>query len=150
MIEKKYLEEYIHKNIPLTQSIGITIEAASTQRVVLAAPFLPNINHKKTVFGGSLHALATMACWSLLHLNLNELAPNEIVITQSNVAYLFPVTGDFKAECALPEDLVWKRFLAALQSKGKGRVELEAKIFQGDKLAVDYKGTFAAIRGTRN
>ncbi len=41
---------------------------------------------------------------------------------------------------------MWNRFIKMLHSKGKGRIQLEAKIYQAEKLAVDYKGTFAALK----
>jgi thioesterase domain-containing protein len=146
MLHKEELEIYLHRNIPLTQAIGIHIESASLQEITLTAPFLNNINHKKTVFGGSLHAVATLACWSLIYMNVVNLKPVEIVITSSTIDYLLPVTSDFKAQCLLPEDSTWKRFLSTLHHKNKARVSLKATIYQDEKLAVDYIGVFAAFK----
>jgi thioesterase domain-containing protein len=61
----RYLKEYLYQHIPLSQALGLEVIEASLENIVLGAPFLPNINHKHTVFGGSLHALSTLACWSL-------------------------------------------------------------------------------------
>jgi thioesterase domain-containing protein len=146
MIYQQILEDYIRQNIPISVSMGIQVESASPNEVTLSAPFLNNVNHKKTVFGGSLHAVATLACWGLLHLNLKNLNPIEIVITHSHVDYLTPVVSDFIVQGLFPEEAVWNRFIEMLHSKGKGRIQLEAKIYQGEKLAVDYKGTFAALK----
>lgn len=136
------LEKYLHENIPLSSAMGVSVDEASSSRVVLRAPFLPNINHKKTVFGGSLHALATLACWSLLHVNKSDL---QIVIASSEIQYLAPVTQDFRAECLMPESAEWDRFNKILEKKGKGRLQLQAKIFEGGRLCVDYKGVFAGL-----
>lgn len=146
MIQKTELEDYMHQNIPLSQAIGIRVELATPQGIILSAPFSNNINHQKTVFGGSLHAVATLACWSLVYLNVAELKPIDIVITSSKIDYLLPVTADFKAQCQLPQDKAWQRFLSMVQLKDKGRVSLHATIYQDGKLAVDYTGTFAAIK----
>lgn len=135
------LEEYLHRHIPISAAMGIRVEEASEDRVVLFAPFSNNINHKKTVFGGSLHAVATLACWSLLHLNLQEV---QIVITHSEVAYQAPVDGDFRAECKMPEKKSWQRFMKMVQSKGKARIALEATIAHKGRLAVQFQGVFAA------
>ena len=54
------LEKYLHKHIPISSAMGVKVDVASSERVVLSAPFLNNINHKQTVFGGSLHAVATL------------------------------------------------------------------------------------------
>lgn len=146
MIKEADLELYMHQNIPLSQALGIHVDSASPQKIVLTAPFSKNINHKKTVFGGSLHAVATMACWSLIYINLENLQAFDIVITSSSVHYLKPVTCDFTVICEKPEDTKWNRFISALSQKGKGRIVLCATISQDGKLAVAYEGTFAALK----
>lgn len=136
------MEEYLHENIPLSLAMGVKVEYASKERVVLSAPFSPNINHKKTVFGGSLHALATLSCWSLLHQNLPSC---EIVIASSDIQYLYPVTKGFKAECRLPESAEWERFQLILKKRGKARIRLLASIVEEGRISVEYAGVFVAI-----
>lgn len=138
---EKNVREYLYKHIPISRALGIDAEVATKERVVLFAPFANNINHKMTVFGGSLHAVCTLACWSLLYLNLQELKV-QIVITKSEIDYLAPVSCDFRASCFMPDESAWLRFLNAVQSKGRGRIKLTATIGH----AVHYSATFAAIR----
>ena len=145
-MEKK-IQAYLYEHIPIARAMGIQVEQAARDKVVLRASFLPNINHKKTVFGGSLHAVATLACWSLLYINLEEESPVQIVITKSDAAYLAPVDDDFRAVCIVPDGVVWERFLKTLHMRGKGRIHLAAQIAQQGKLCVDYHGVFAAISG---
>lgn len=137
------LEKYLRENIPLSSAMGVKVEMASKNRIILSAPFLPNINHKQTVFGGSLHTLATLACWSLLHMNMSTI---QIVIASSEVQYLLPVTKDFKAEAEMPDAAIWDRFISILEKKGKARIRLSAKIFEEGRLCVDYSGVFVAIK----
>lgn len=144
--EKIELEKYLHKNIPISKAMGIEVFTASKDKVILKAPFAKNINHKKTVFGGSLHAVATLSCWCWLHLHLKTLNPLDIVITNSNVDYRAPVVADFEARCMQPEEDAWRQFTAMLQAKGKARIVLHAEIVQSGKLAVAFTGTFAAIK----
>lgn len=143
---KNELVEYLHQHIPISSAMGVEVVVASLAEIKLIAPFSNNINHKKTVFGGSLHAVATLACWCLLHLNLKDAHAADIVITNSNVDYLAPVNSDFVACCELPDDSTWKRFNDTLKHKGRARIQLKAQIFQNEKLAVDYTGTFAALK----
>ncbi|MEI8366149.1 MAG: YiiD C-terminal domain-containing protein [Parachlamydiaceae bacterium] len=145
------LEKYLLEHIPISSAMGIRVDAASSERVVLEAPFLNNINHKQTVFGGSLHAVTTLACWSLLHVNMVELFkdPIQIVIASSEIKYLAPVTSNFKAECLHPDVSPWERFLIILRKKGKARLQLGAKIFEHDQLCVDYSGIFVAINNKK-
>jgi thioesterase domain-containing protein len=145
---EKEIEAYLHEHIPISKAMGIRVEHASLNKVVLSAPFANNINHKKTVFGGSLHAVATLACWTLLYVNLKEASsePFQIVITKSDVSYPAPVDSDFTAECLMPESSDWQRFLKMLHAKGKARITLSARIDHKDRLAVDYQAVFAAIK----
>ncbi len=140
------LELYLYKHIPLSKAMGLTAISASPHRVCLSAPLEPNINHKSTVFGGSLQAVATLACWSLLHLNLKDMGhPAEIVITSSTIDYITPVTGRFEAEACLPDDSRWAQFTKTFDRHGRARVRLSAHIRQGADIAVDYSGSFAAL-----
>lgn len=139
------IQAYIAEHIPITQALGITLEFA-TDRVMVNAPLQNNINHKMTAFGGSLHAVATIACWSLLYQHfIHELDHIEIVISHSDVDYLLPVTSDFRAICRKPDEATWDKFSKILSKKGKARITLHAQIFQFDKLAVDYRGTFVVL-----
>lgn len=146
-MQEKVLEQYLHENIPITQSMEVYVEHVSLLKVILAAPISKNINHKKTVFGGSLHSMTTLACWSLIYVNLKGLIESsEIVITHSDIQYLAPVSTDFTATCERPDEVAWQRFMQGLKLKGKARIELRARIYQKDKLAVDFLGTFAALK----
>lgn len=141
------LEDYLHHHIPLSQALGVRVKEASTEAVVLTAPLSLNINHKKTVFGGSLHSVATLACWSLVFLNVKRLnIPAEIVIASSATDYIAAVTADFEvhAELETQQDLL--HFEKMLRRKGKARLSLEASIYQDRDLAVIYHGQFAALR----
>ncbi|MBW8310382.1 MAG: thioesterase domain-containing protein [Candidatus Paracaedibacteraceae bacterium] len=141
------LETYLYEHIPLSVALGVKAVEASCHQVVLTAPMTPNINHKQTAFGGSLHAVATLACWSLMYLNLKEFPHfTDIVISKSEVNYICPVTTDFTVECSIENQSDWLKVESILYKKGIGRLRLNAKIYQDGKLAVDYWGEFVAIR----
>lgn len=145
---EKEIEKYLHDHIPISQAIGIHVEHASLKKVTLSAPFSTNINHKNTVFGGSLHSLATLACWSLLYINLKKSINEDIqiVITKSKTSYLSPVNNDFRADCENVNPEKWERFLKTLRRMGKARIELSATIYNNGGLSVDYHATFAVIK----
>ncbi|MBA3604353.1 MAG: YiiD C-terminal domain-containing protein [Parachlamydiaceae bacterium] len=146
------MENYLLEHIPISSAMGIKVEQASAQKIILCAPLSNNINHKNTVFGGSLHAVATLACWSLLHVNLESLCEEnfQIVIASSLVNYLAPVASDFKVECEMPKPGEWDRFVKILLKKGKARINLQATIFNDGQLCVEYKGVFAALKIRKN
>ncbi len=145
---EKQLETYLYENIPLSHAMGVHVVQASLDKIVLSAPLANNINHKKTAFGGSLHAVATLAGWCLVHINLKKACPEpcQIVITKSEIDYLGPVEADFQAVCLMPAEEEWQHFLKVLKVKGRARIHLAASIYHRDRLAVDYRGVFAAIK----
>ncbi len=141
------LEAYLYRNIPISKAMGVRVSAANAGQISLSAPLDANINHKRTAFGGSLQAVATLACWTLLHVNLREDAdPSEIVITSSNIDYIRPVTADFTATATLPEGARWQQFLKTFDRRGRARIQMTAHIMQDDDVAIDYTGTFAALK----
>lgn len=141
-METAELKEFLYDSMPLCSAMGIEVVKVEPDCVVLSAPLQPNINHKKTAFGGSLHSVATLACFSLIHVNLK----GEIVISHSEVEYRFPVTDDFIAECRMPDPVEWERFMKIFQKKGKARIQLSARIVQEGRECVAYRGTFVAFK----
>lgn len=142
------LENYLLRHIPISVAMRVIVESASNEQIIISDPFQNNINHKNTVIGGSLHAVATLPCWSLLHVNLLSLFDRniQIVIARSEVFYIASVNSDFKAKCCMPDSLEWERFQKILQKKGKARLKLNAKIFQDSQLCVNYSGQFVALQ----
>ncbi|MFI4938170.1 MAG: YiiD C-terminal domain-containing protein [Candidatus Berkiellales bacterium] len=142
------LNQYLHEHIPITKAMGCIVKFASPDKVIIAAPFSNNINHKQSVFGGSLHAIATLACWGLLYSNFMELLGSiDIVITRSEINYHKPVTKDFEAICFKADPENWEKLKnISLHKKGKGRICLNAVIRENEKVAVAYQGEFAVIK----
>lgn len=58
------LQAYLHRQIPLSAAMQVSVVSATLDSVVLSAPLAPNINHKYTAFGGSVSALGILAAWS--------------------------------------------------------------------------------------
>ena len=141
------LQNYLYENIPQSLSLGITVLQASADSVVLYAPLCLNINHKKTVFGGSLHSVATLACWSLLFVRQhNYPQPIEIVIAKSDIRYLRAVTTDFSALASIDEGQDWARCETMLERRGKTRIKMHAVIYQESVLAVEYMAEFVILK----
>jgi thioesterase domain-containing protein len=141
------LQEYLYDHIPLSKALGISVQLATIEQVILQAPLDLNINHKKTAFGGSLYSVATLACWSLVFLNVRCLnIHSEIVISGGDIKYLAPVKDDFTVKCIIENQEELLRFKMMLHKKSKSRIRLNARIYQGSCLAVDYAGDFVALK----
>lgn len=140
------LAAYLHANIPLSVAMGVAVLEASPERVRLAAPLAPNINHRRTVFGGSAASLATLAAWGLLHLRLAALGfDGRLVIRRSAMNFEQPIGGDFEASAELPSPERWQRFVRAVARARPARIEMQATLqFEGARAGA-FTGEFVAM-----
>ncbi|WP_347240059.1 MULTISPECIES: YiiD C-terminal domain-containing protein [Cyanophyceae] len=85
---------------PLTKHMGITVLAVDDVQISLLAPYAPNINHRETIFGGSISSLGILAGWALLWAKLQvEETPNRLVIQSSSTNFMKPATDAIVACC---------------------------------------------------
>ncbi|MGY2293396.1 YiiD C-terminal domain-containing protein [Pseudomonas sp. SDO528_S397] len=148
--DSRYLESILHHDIPLTREMGLTVLDWQAGQLQLGLPLAPNVNHKSTMFGGSLYCGAVLAGWGWLHLRLREdgVQGGHIVIQEGQISYPLPVTGDAVAVCEAPPETVWKRFVATYQRYGRARLTLQTWIVnQGsDEQAVAFSGQYVLHR----
>jgi len=138
---------YLHEHIPLTQHMQVRVVAADTLGVRLSAPLSPNINHRRTAFGGSAASLATLACWTLVHLHLEALPfASSIVIRRSQMEYDLPIDSDFEAFCPMPSAALWQHFIDALTRLDKGRIKLGSALYCRGAETARFNGEFVAIK----
>ena len=140
------LEGYLHSHIPLSRHLGVRVGHASFDGVRLLAPLEPNLNHRKTGFGGSISAVAILAGWSLLWCRLRErTGGHNIVIQHNTVDYVAPVTADFSATCNAPSEMAWGRFQRAFDQRGRARIHLAATVDVADLQVATFTGWFVAL-----
>ncbi|HWP94968.1 MAG TPA: YiiD C-terminal domain-containing protein [Gammaproteobacteria bacterium] len=140
------LAAYLEHSIPLVRHMALHVASLDERALTLAAPLAPNSNHIGTAFGGSLNGLATLACWGLVWVLLEPVAPNQIVIRESRMRFLVPVTGDFTAVAPLPARDTLDAFVKAFLRRGRARLALEARVLQNEKVAAEFNGEFVALR----
>jgi len=142
----KDLETSLHRDIPLTRSMGLQVIECNGHGLLIRAPLAPNINHAATAFGGSLAAATTLVSWGMLWLVLKQLNKSaRIVIQESNISYLRPVTQDFIARCEYPSEAQVNRLLYTFERYGKGRIELQSEIYEHNKPCVGFRGRFVIL-----
>jgi thioesterase domain-containing protein len=140
------IEGYLHSNIPLSAAMGVQVKVATPERVLLFAPLGPNINHHRTVFGGSGVVLATLSAWTLLHLRLRqEQLDAQLVIQRSSMEYERPIPGDFEAVCRFADDSAWQRFRLTLERRGRARMTLKAQLLHASHEMGSFVGDFVAL-----
>lgn len=148
--DSQYLQAVLHRDIPLTQEMGLEVVGWQQQVLQLQLPLAANVNHKSTMFGGSLYCAAVLAGWGWLHLRLRELGIDDghIVIQEGQISYPLPVTGAAVARCAAPDEKAWERFLALYQRRGRARLTLETTVSNAgsDEAAVLFSGQYVLHR----
>ena len=146
-MDTEALTRYLHEHIPLTGAMALQAVAASPQRVELALPLAANRNHKGTMFGGSLAALATLACWSLVHVRMQRDAlAGELVVMRSEMDYLAPATDACAGVCEFTDESAWSLCTRMLARRGRARLTLTSTVSIGDTCVATFDGAFAIVR----
>ena len=123
--------------------MGVRVVAHDASGFVLEAPVALNSNHLRTAFGGSINAVATLAAYGLLWLELRE-QPVHVVVAESSIRFLRPVRETIRAICSLPELEELKSFRTGFAEKGKARLTLRVKVVEDGQTAAEFEGTFVA------
>jgi len=73
-----------------------------------------------------------------------------VIIQDSAISYLLPVTRDFTAVCNRPAEAPVARFLTTLKRRGKARIELAVHIDEGERRAATFHGRYVAYASGTN
>lgn len=139
-------QTWLKGQIPLINHLGLGESIYDGRSLTLTAALAPNINDKGTGFGGSLATLATLCGWAIVTLYLREQGRDcDVMIRDSQLKYLTPVTDDFSAIGILPESTELDSFIRYLDTKGRARLNLEVEIRQGDRVAMTLTGAYVAV-----
>jgi thioesterase domain-containing protein len=140
------LERYLSENIPMASVLGINVKQASRDSVIIGAPLSLNVNHRGTVFGGSASAVAILAGWLLVYVQLRaKAAASNIVIQRNEIRYLTPITCDFEARARLSNGENWCDFLRMLARRKKSRVNVSVDLTCKGALVGEFSGSFVAV-----
>ncbi len=138
-------ERFFHERIPLTRTMGMRVVADSIHGFAVEAPVSLNSNHLQTAFGGSVNAVATLAGYGLLWMELRGESAH-IVIASSSIRFLQPVRRVIRAVCHRPDDKKLRFFHALLREKGKARLSLRVEVTEEEKRAAKFEATFVAFQ----
>jgi thioesterase domain-containing protein len=136
-------EKYFHEQIPITRAMGLRVVANDENGFVIEAPVALNSNHLRTAFGGSINAVATLAAYGFLWLELND-ASVHVVVAESSIRFLRPVRETIRAICLRPAADDVAAFRTQFAAKRKARINLHVKVVEADETAAEFEGTFVA------
>src|SRR6266480_5575349 len=127
-------EKFLHEQIPITRAMGLRVVAHDENGFIVEAPVALNSNHLRTAFGGSINAVATLAAYGLLWLELREHAVH-VVVAESSIRFLRPVRETIRAICLRPavDDLAV--FRAQFAAKRKARIALRVNVIEAGQTA---------------
>lgn len=138
------IEPFLHRQIPMAKAMGVRLAQWDEEALVLEAPLELNHNHLGTGFGGSLAALATLAGYTLLWLELED-AAGHVVIRESRILYHKPVTGTLRAVTPRLPTATRAFLQQTYAEKGRIQWEVEVKIPGGNgQSCVTFTGVYVA------
>src|ERR1044072_569216 len=136
-------EKFLHEQIPLTRAMGLRVVVDDDAGFTVEAPVALNSNHLRTAFGGSINAVATLAAYSFLWVELNDTAAH-VVVAQSSIRFLRPVRETIRAKCRRPDKESLDRFRNDFDEKRKARITLRVHVTEGGEIAAEFEGRFVA------
>jgi thioesterase domain-containing protein len=140
------LQAFLRDRIPLSAAMGVVVRVATPDFVELAAPLVPNVNHRDTAFGGSVSAVAILAAWSVLYVRMRaEGLAGRIVIRRNTMSYDRPITDDFVAFATAPAAKDWARLRATLARRRTARIEVKAWLECRGESVGEFDGEFAVL-----
>lgn len=143
--ELREAEEFFHRKIPLTRAMGVRVVSDDERSFVVEAPVALNYNHLHTAFGGSINAVATLAGYGLLWMELREDAAH-VVVAQSSIRFFRAVRVTIRAVCAKPDAQELAAFVSTLRMTGKAKMTLRVTVEENDIAAAEFEATFVALR----
>jgi len=140
------LEAYLHKHIPMSGFMQVSVIDVHPEHVLLSAPLAPNINHRETVFGGSAAAVAVLAAWSLIHTRLSRSGlSSRLVIQRNSMSFEQPITGTFTARSSILKEDKWELFTRTIRRKGKARIAVSCDLASAGRIVGRFEGEFVAL-----
>jgi thioesterase domain-containing protein len=136
-------EEFFHRQIPITRAMGLRVAGNDENGFVVEAPVALNFNHLRTAFGGSINAVATLAAYGFVWVELNEAAAH-VVVAESSIRFLRPVRETIRAICLRPDADELATFRAQFAAKRKARIDLRVNVVEAGETAAEFKGSFVA------
>lgn len=137
------VECFLKEKIPLTRAMGVRV--MEIKPVTVEAPVAQNLNHLQTAFGGSINAVATLAAYAFLWLELHDPSAY-VVVSESSIKFRRPVVENIRAICLLPDDAELSAWKLALAANGRARIRLQVLVKENGETAAEFEGEFVAIR----
>lgn len=139
------LERFLKEQIPLTNSLEVSIVSLGDNDFELRAPLAPNHNHMGSAFGGSLSALLILAGYTwLYHYMRSQGFEIHVILKSNSTNFTQPVEEDIRIRCLKPEQGLIDKFMDSFSRKGLARINLRSEIITTKGVAATFEGEFVA------
>ena len=141
------LEKLLHKEVPLSDTIGMAVHCYDGKRLELRADLQPNVNIHGVAFGGSIYSMCALSGWGLLILRLEERALNpRIMIARGQIEYAKPIMQTIRAASYLPDERDFDRFIDRYNKKRRARIRVSVQVELDDgSVAASFIGKYVAF-----
>ena len=141
------LEKLLHKEVPLSDSIGMVVHSYNGKQLELRADLKPNVNIHGVAFGGSIYSMCALSGWGLLILRLEERALNpRIMIAAAEIEYTQPVMQTICASSCLHNDADFDRFVDRYQEKRRSHITVPVQVdLNNGEVAARFVGKYVAF-----
>ncbi len=145
-MKAKELEQLLHKEIPISQAMGIEVEHLEKNTISIKAPFEKNKNIHNTAFAGSIYTTATLAGWSLLTnlLRENNLT-GSVVLAKAEIRYLRPINSDIVANATLNNLTEIERLVSDQSSHPRLKIEQRIDLVEQNIIKAKMIAKFAIV-----
>src|SRR5436190_21422283 len=127
-------EKFLHEQIPITRAMGLRVVANDESGLTVEAPVALNSNHLRTAFGGSINAVATVAAYGFLWMELKDAAAH-VVVAESSIRFLRPVRETIRATCLRRDANSLATFRNQFTEKQKARISLRVNVIEAGEIA---------------
>src|SRR5438477_2023627 len=129
-------EKFLHEQIPITRAMGLRVVANDESGFTVEAPVALNSNHLRTAFGGSINAVATLAAYGFLWMELKDAAAH-VVVAESSIRFLRPVRETIRATCLRPDANSQGAFRDQFTEKRKARITIRVNVIEAGEIAAE-------------
>ena len=142
------LQTYVDTHIPIVKANRLVVLRAGTDCVSIGGTLADHVNHRDSVFGGSLSTALILAAWAHVRIWTDTFDPKAvIVISEQRVKFASPVLTDFEATSKPISSAVLDKAMAQLRRFGRTRFAVEAKVSHrgGSDVRAVFSGDFVVV-----
>lgn len=144
------LQQYIYEHIPIIKQNNFTINLDPEEHILVHGQYLEHINHRNSVFGGSLSTSLILSAWAYARKIVQDhnCGQTIIVIQSQEVKYLEPVTQDFLSYALEVSSAEVNKLIGMLNKFSKSRIAIEAVLTHegGGPTLASFRGEFVLVK----